>query len=87
MLGVLVVSFGYLETPKGSHPTACPVETLELGFQIAARGEGERVIGEIVNAITQGVVFTVQQQIKFVKAVLGTVFLGLHLSDSCDSLY
>lgn len=35
----------------GSHPTAAPEHTLTLGFDIVARGEGEVIIGEIVNKI------------------------------------
>ena len=35
----------------GSHPTAAPEHALSLGFDIAARGEGEVVIEEIVKKI------------------------------------
>ncbi|KAH3761575.1 B12-binding domain/radical SAM domain protein [Pelomyxa schiedti] len=38
----------------GAHPTACPADTLDLGFHIAGRGEGEHVIGEIVKVVTKG---------------------------------
>lgn len=38
----------------GSHPTAAPEHTLSLGFDIAARGEGEIIIREIVEKIQQG---------------------------------
>ena len=35
----------------GSHPTAAPEHTLSLGFNIAARGEGEIIIQKIVEVI------------------------------------
>ena len=35
----------------GSHPTAAPEHTLSLGFDIAARGEGEVIIDAIVRKI------------------------------------
>ena len=38
----------------GSHPTAAPEHTLSLGFDIAARGEGEVIIECIVNKIQEG---------------------------------
>ena len=37
----------------GSHPTAAPEHTLSLGFDIAARGEGEVIISEIVRKIQE----------------------------------
>jgi B12-binding domain/radical SAM domain protein len=38
-------------TAGGAHPTAAPLNTLDLGFDIAARGEGEIIIEKIVSII------------------------------------
>ncbi|MFW9928461.1 MAG: TIGR04013 family B12-binding domain/radical SAM domain-containing protein [Candidatus Thorarchaeota archaeon] len=35
----------------GAHPTAAPINTLDLGYDIAAKGEGEIIIDKIVDVI------------------------------------
>ncbi|HKZ39985.1 MAG TPA: TIGR04013 family B12-binding domain/radical SAM domain-containing protein, partial [Candidatus Hodarchaeales archaeon] len=38
----------------GAHPTAAPEHTLDMGFDIAARGEGEIIIERIVSVVLSG---------------------------------
>ena len=60
----------------GSHPSAAPEHTLELGFDIVAKGEGEIIIGEIVNTIQKeknwldipGIIFNDQGFIQYTPA-------------------
>jgi B12-binding domain/radical SAM domain protein len=56
----------------GAHPTAAPINTLDLGFDIAAKGEGEIIIEKIVRIIISedtwekipGIVYTDQEFVK-----------------------